>query len=532
MNDNTEAAMWAERVRLAFRLDGDVAIVTGAARGIGRAIAAVLGGAGAHVILTDVLQAELDETVEALRSDGIRCEGRLLDVSSRSAVFDAVNGVVRSAGKLDVMVNNAAIIADTSALHVSEAEVDRIHGVNFKGAMFGSQAAASVMVPRQKGSIVSILSAAIDLPAPTVPALRHCQGGERAVQPLARDGGGRVERSSQCRRSWVDRHADEPSPLGSRQRRDRRRPTSRVPRQVGRDDSASHGGQTRGPRVRRALPRVAGEPVRDRDRDPAQWRDGHAVVSDVSTYGVYPPTASEIFTFSADAMAVRRGFEEFFITHGYGPDPRRLAADLNLSRAAMLSAMSELQRGIQIMFVPGTDNVIKMPPFSYVPTRHVVSIGDVRRWYAGCAGEACAFSKLFPGSFVLVNSYCPHCDETIRITMKDGVVLHSAPEESVIHLGIHPLRCSEDWISGCDSLNFFPGVAHVERWEEMVPTRRGVHFPVALGPEWVDHVASQRFWNYERGPETVSPEGVDKMISWFESHGVDTRPWTAEGDRR
>jgi 3-oxoacyl-[acyl-carrier protein] reductase len=68
------------------------------------------------------------------------------------------------------MVNNAAIIADTSALHVTEAEIDRIHSVNFKGAVFGSQAAASAMVPRQKGSIVTILSAAIDLPAPTVPA--------------------------------------------------------------------------------------------------------------------------------------------------------------------------------------------------------------------------------------------------------------------------------------------------------------------------------------------------------------------------
>jgi 3-oxoacyl-[acyl-carrier protein] reductase len=170
MTDSIQTESWADRVRLAFRLDDEVAIVTGAARGIGKAIAGVLGGAGAHVVLTDVLQPELSDTVDELRAEGIRCDGRVLDVSARSAVITVVAEVAAEFGKLDVMVNNAAIIADTSALHVTEAEIDRVHSVNFKGAMFGSQAAASVMIPKRKGSIVTILSAAIDLPAPTVPA--------------------------------------------------------------------------------------------------------------------------------------------------------------------------------------------------------------------------------------------------------------------------------------------------------------------------------------------------------------------------
>jgi 3-oxoacyl-[acyl-carrier protein] reductase len=175
MNDDRDSEIlrlgsWAERARLAFDLDGEVAIVTGAARGIGRSIAGVLGGAGASVVLTDVLRDDLDEVVEEFRRDGVSCEARVLDVSSRSDVVALVNDVATKFRKLDVMVNNAAIISDTSALHVLEAEIDRVHGVNFKGAVFGSQAAASVMIPKRKGSIISILSAAIDLPTPTVPA--------------------------------------------------------------------------------------------------------------------------------------------------------------------------------------------------------------------------------------------------------------------------------------------------------------------------------------------------------------------------
>lgn len=243
-------------------------------------------------------------------------------------------------------------------------------------------------------------------------------------------------------------------------------------------------------------------------------------------YGVHPPTASATFELSADAMAVRRAFEESFMTDGFGPDPHQIAKGLGLSSAAMSAALTQLQQAVQVMFVPGTETVVKMPPFSYVPTRHTVSVGDARRWYAGCAGEACAFSKLFRGRTVIVDSRCPHCDDPVQINVKEGVVLRSEPDEAVIHVGIHPLHSSLDWITTCDSINFFPAASHVEQWEDMVPSRRGVCFPVALGPPWVDAVASSRYWDYERGPEVVNREGVEKMIGWFESHGIDTRPWT------
>ena len=130
----------------AFDLTGRVAMVTGAARGIGLSISTVLAQAGAQVVLTDVVVHEGRAAAAALVLEGLRCEFRVLDVSDSSAVNRAVDDVVATYGRLDIMVNNAAIIDDSSPLTVTEAELDRVHAVNFKGLVFGSQAAARAMI--------------------------------------------------------------------------------------------------------------------------------------------------------------------------------------------------------------------------------------------------------------------------------------------------------------------------------------------------------------------------------------------------
>ncbi len=151
-----------------FDLTGRVAIVTGAAGGIGLAAATVMAKAGAHVILADVQEDAVQRAATDLAATGVSCEGLRLDVSDCAAVDAFVNDIVGRHGRLDVMVNNAAIIDDTTPLTVTEATLDRIHAVNFKGVVFGSQAAARAMIAAGSGSIINVTSGIVDVVVPNV----------------------------------------------------------------------------------------------------------------------------------------------------------------------------------------------------------------------------------------------------------------------------------------------------------------------------------------------------------------------------
>lgn len=149
-----------------FRLDGRVAIVTGAAGGIGLAAARVLAEAGVRVVLSDVQGDVLAGATAELMADGLACETAVVDVSRQGEVDALVKDVVARHGRLDVMVNNAAIIDDSSPLNITESTLDRIHAVNFKGVVFGSQAAARVMLAAGSGSIVNVTSGVVDVAIP------------------------------------------------------------------------------------------------------------------------------------------------------------------------------------------------------------------------------------------------------------------------------------------------------------------------------------------------------------------------------
>lgn len=153
-----------------FDLTGRVAIVTGAGGGIGLAVATVLADAGATVVLADI-NAELVATAAAeLAGSGRACSGVVLDVSDRRAVDAVVADVMARHRRLDVMVNNAAVIDDTTPLTVTEHDLDRVHAVNFKGVVFGSQAAARVMIAAGRGSIINVTSGVVDVAVPNVVA--------------------------------------------------------------------------------------------------------------------------------------------------------------------------------------------------------------------------------------------------------------------------------------------------------------------------------------------------------------------------
>jgi 3-oxoacyl-[acyl-carrier protein] reductase len=180
----SESRIESGKVSRAFDLSGRVAIVTGAARGIGRSAAALLADAGADVLAADIHADPLEETAAAIAAaTGRRVLSHIVDVSSREQVDAMIARAVEEWERLDVMVNNAGIITDTLVLELTEEEVDRVHAVNFKGVLFGCQAAARVMIKQGSGSIINVASGAIDVPAPTVAAYATAKA---AVAQLSR----------------------------------------------------------------------------------------------------------------------------------------------------------------------------------------------------------------------------------------------------------------------------------------------------------------------------------------------------------
>jgi len=148
-----------------FRLDGRVAAVTGAASGIGRAVAEVLAAAGARVVLGDVDEAGVRAVAQELAGRGGGALAQRVDVAVKADQEALVARAVREFGRLDVMANVAGVPSDGPLAGVDEAEVDRLLAINVKGTLFGCQAAVRAMTGRG-GSIVNVASAAIDLAVP------------------------------------------------------------------------------------------------------------------------------------------------------------------------------------------------------------------------------------------------------------------------------------------------------------------------------------------------------------------------------
>src|SRR4051812_47291202 len=152
----------------AFDLSGQIGIVTGAGRGLGRAIASRLAEAGATIVCADIDEATAAETASQITAGGATATAARGDVSRKSDVDDLVAAAVAEHGRLDVMVNNAAIIVDGLILDTSEEELDHVLAVNFKSVFFGCQAAGRVMVDQRSGCIINMASGAIDMPTPTL----------------------------------------------------------------------------------------------------------------------------------------------------------------------------------------------------------------------------------------------------------------------------------------------------------------------------------------------------------------------------
>lgn len=140
------------------KLENKTALITGSARGIGKAIAHRLGTEGAKVVISDVLFDLASATAEEFRGAGVEALAIRADVTKYDDVASLVEETVTRFGTLDIVVNNAGITRDTLLLRMSEADWDLVLNINLKGAFLMTQAAAKVMIKQRSGRIINISS--------------------------------------------------------------------------------------------------------------------------------------------------------------------------------------------------------------------------------------------------------------------------------------------------------------------------------------------------------------------------------------
>jgi len=139
-------------------LEGKVSLVSGASRGIGRAIAKALAAQGAHVFLGARDGAKLAEAVGEIAAAGGRAEALALDVADRPSVEAAIAHVLASHGRIDHLVNNAGVTRDNLLLRMKDAEWQEVLSTNLTGVFLCTQAVLKPMVRQRSGRIVSITS--------------------------------------------------------------------------------------------------------------------------------------------------------------------------------------------------------------------------------------------------------------------------------------------------------------------------------------------------------------------------------------
>jgi len=140
------------------RLEGRVALITGAARGIGAATALRLASEGARVALADLDEEGCQRLAAEIRQTGSEALPLACDVADAAMVRLTVDTVATQFGKLDILVNNAGIIRDNLIYKMTEDDFDRVLGVHLLSAFLCSQAAQKYMVPAQYGRIISLSS--------------------------------------------------------------------------------------------------------------------------------------------------------------------------------------------------------------------------------------------------------------------------------------------------------------------------------------------------------------------------------------
>ncbi len=143
-----------------------VVIVTGAAGTLGRGICMELAREGMQVVAADLAKDPVDGLADEIRASGGKALGMAVDVTSRESTANMAQDVAKSFGKIDVLVNNAGVIAVAPLVAFKEEDWDRIINVNMKGAFLCAQAVVSHMIENKNGRIINISSVAAKRPGP------------------------------------------------------------------------------------------------------------------------------------------------------------------------------------------------------------------------------------------------------------------------------------------------------------------------------------------------------------------------------
>lgn len=162
---------------LNFRLDGKIALVTGASYGIGFAIAKGFAEAGATIVFNDIKQELVDKGLAAYKAEGIEARGYVCDVTDEAAVNDMVAKIENEVGVIDILVNNAGIIKRIPMTEMSAADFRQVIDVDLNAPFIVSKAVIPSMIKKGHGKIINICSMMSELGRETVSAYAAAKGG-------------------------------------------------------------------------------------------------------------------------------------------------------------------------------------------------------------------------------------------------------------------------------------------------------------------------------------------------------------------
>ncbi len=160
-----------------FKLEGKVALVTGASYGIGFAIASALAGAGATIVFNDLKQEFVDKGLKAYQEAGIEAKGYICDVTDEKAVNAMVAQIEKEVGTIDILVNNAGIIKRIPMHEMSAEEFRQVIDVDLNAPFIVAKAVIPAMIKKGHGKIINICSMMSELGRETVSAYAAAKGG-------------------------------------------------------------------------------------------------------------------------------------------------------------------------------------------------------------------------------------------------------------------------------------------------------------------------------------------------------------------